>query len=73
MQAAWQRGSQRAALHPPPPHKQQQPQPLTLGCDSDDEIAVSMIAIFSRFSAPLIPEGSTIVLTATAVPFQSAL
>ena len=66
-------GLSAGSTAPPPTHKQQQPQPLTLGCDSDDEIAVSMIAIFSRFSAPLIPEGSTIVLTATAVPFQSAL
>jgi len=45
----------------------------TFGCDSEDEIAVSMIAIFSRFSCPLIFEGNSMDLTATTVPFQSPL
>jgi hypothetical protein len=33
-------------------------------------IAVSMMAIFSRFSLPLMAAGNIMVLTATSVPFQ---
>ena len=33
-------------------------------------MAVSMMAIFSRFSLPDMAAGNIIVLTATSVPFQ---
>jgi hypothetical protein len=36
-------------------------------------MAASMMAIFSRFSWPLMADGSTIVFTATMLPFHSAL
>ncbi len=38
------------------------------GCDSEELMAVSITAIFSRFSLPLMLVGSTMVLTATVVP-----
>mmetsp|Transcript_17388 Transcript_17388/g.43723 ORF Transcript_17388/g.43723 Transcript_17388/m.43723 type:complete len:251 (-) Transcript_17388:954-1706(-) len=44
-----------------------------LGCASEDEMAASMTAIFSRFSAPLMLAGSTSVLIATCVPRHSPL
>lgn len=36
-------------------------------------IAASIMAIFSRFSWPLMADGSTIVFTATVLPFHSPL
>ncbi len=37
---------------------------------SEDEMAVSMMAMRSRFSRPLIEEGKAMALIATRVPFQ---
>jgi hypothetical protein len=44
---------------------------MMLGWDRAEEMAASMMAIFSRFSAPLMLAGSTMVLTATTLPFHS--
>jgi hypothetical protein len=44
----------------------------TFGWDSALEMAVSMMAIFSRFALPLMAAGRNIVLTATRLPFQCA-
>ncbi|KAI8470244.1 MAG: hypothetical protein J3K34DRAFT_421061, partial [Monoraphidium minutum] len=43
-----------------------------LGCRSRAEMAVSMMAIFSRLAAPLMPAGNSMRLTATSVPFHQA-
>lgn len=37
-----------------------------------DEMAVSMTAIFSLFSLPVMYDGNTMIFTATVVPFQVA-
>ena len=62
------KSAQYAGRDAPLPVKDEAHGLLTLGCASELLMAASMMAIFSRFSAPLMLAGSRIVFTATTVP-----